>query len=228
MADFTFAHREEGFDEHIEKSIRGYSQLIEDVISLSRYFVEDETNVIDIGCSTGKMTKALIDYNLDHSQEAKYIGLEIAEGFEKDLEKRKKELSYYDYVQFLSDDARWYEYSNCSLVTSIFTLQFMPKTDRRELLQNIYNGLNEGGAFIFAEKTICENALVQDMITFNYYDYKRKSFDTEDIMDKERTLRHMMKPNTWREIEDMLLGVGFNVVQPFWRNHAFVGAIAIK
>ena len=228
MADFTFAHREEGFDEHIEKSIRGYSHLIEDVVALSRYFVEDETNVVDIGCSTGKMTKALIDYNLDHSQEAKYIGLEIAEGFEKDLEKRKKELSYYDYVQFLSDDARWYEYSNCSLVTSIFTLQFMPKTDRRELLQNIYNGLNEGGAFIFAEKTICENALVQDMITFNYYDYKRKSFDTEDIMDKERTLRHMMKPNTWREIEDMLLDVGFGVVQPFWRNHAFVGAIAIK
>ena len=228
MADFTFAHREEGFDEHIEKSIRGYSHLIEDVVSLSRYFVEDETNVIDIGCSTGKMTKALIDYNLDHSQEAKYIGLEIAEGFEKDLDKRKKELSYYDYVQFLSDDARWYEYSNCSLVTSIFTLQFMPKTDRKELLQNIYNGLNEGGAFIFAEKTICENALVQDMITFNYYDYKRKSFDTEDIMDKERTLRHMMKPNTWREIEDMLLSVGFSVIQPFWRNHAFVGAIAIK
>jgi len=228
MADFTFAHREEGFDEHIEKSIRGYSHLIEDVVSLSRYFVEDETNVIDIGCSTGKMTKALIDYNLDHSQEAKYIGLEIAEGFEKDLEKRKKELSYYGYVQFLSDDARWYEYSNCSLVTSIFTLQFMPKTDRKELLQNIYNGLNEGGAFIFAEKTICENALVQDMITFNYYDYKRKSFDTEDIMDKERTLRHMMKPNTWREIEDMLLSVGFSVIQPFWRNHAFVGAIAIK
>ena len=33
---------------------------------------------------------------------------------------------------------------------------------------------------------------------------------------------------TWREIEDMLLSVGFSVIQPFWRNHAFVGAIAIK
>ena len=63
MADFTFAHREEGFDEHIEKSIRGYSNLLEDVISLSRYFVEDNTSIVDIGCSTGKMTKALIDYN---------------------------------------------------------------------------------------------------------------------------------------------------------------------
>ena len=104
----------------------------------------------------------------------------------------------------------------------------MPPRHRQEVLQKIYEGLYHGGAYIFAEKTICENALVQDMITFNYYDYKRKSFTTEDIMDKERTLRHMMKPNTWREIEDMLMEVGFGVVQPFWRNHAFVGALAVK
>ena len=228
MADFTFAHREEGFDEHIEKSIRGYSQLMDDVISLSRYFVENETNVVDIGCSTGKMTKALIDYNLDHAETAYYIGLEIADGFDEDLKKRQKELKWYEYVKFEKLDARTYEYKNCSLITSIFTLQFMPKYDRKELLKNIYNGLNCGGAYIFAEKTICENALVQDMITFNYYDYKRKSFTTEDIMDKERTLRHMMKPNTWKEIEEMLTEAGFSVIQPFWRNHAFVGALAVK
>ena len=43
MADFTFAHREEGFDEHIEHSIRGYSNLLDDVVQYSRYFVEDDT-----------------------------------------------------------------------------------------------------------------------------------------------------------------------------------------
>ena len=59
-SDFTFAHREEGFDEHIENSIRGYSNLINDVVSFSRYFVEDGTNIIDIGCSTGKMTKLIL------------------------------------------------------------------------------------------------------------------------------------------------------------------------
>ena len=72
MADFTFAHREEGFDEHIEKSIRGYSSLMNDVISLSRYFVEDDTNIFDIGCSTGKNTKAMMEYNKDHSPEASF------------------------------------------------------------------------------------------------------------------------------------------------------------
>ena len=227
MADFTFAHREEGFDEHIEKSIRGYSNLLEDVISLSRYFVEDDTNIVDIGCSTGKLTKAMIEYNEDHCSDGNYIGIEIAEGFFKDLENRADELKKHQ-VDFILDDIRNYDFENCSLVTSIFTLQFMPKKDRLNVMKNVYKGLNDGGAFIFAEKTICQNALVQDMITFNYYDYKRKSFDTEDIMDKERTLRHMMKPNTWEEIEMNLAKAGFSDVQPFWRNHAFVGALAIK
>ena len=227
MADFTFAHREEGFDEHIEKSIRGYSNLLEDVISLSRYFVEDDTNIVDIGCSTGKLTKAMIEYNKDHCSGGQYIGIEIAEGFFKDLENRADELKKHQ-VDFILDDIRNYDFENCSLVTSIFTLQFMPKKDRLNVMKNVYKGLNDGGAFIFAEKTICQNALVQDMITFNYYDYKRKSFDTEDIMDKERTLRHMMKPNTWEEIELNLAKAGFSDVQPFWRNHAFVGALAIK
>ena len=227
MADFTFAHREEGFDEHIEKSIRGYSNLLEDVISLSRYFVEDGTSIVDIGCSTGKLTKAMIEYNEDHCSDGNYIGIEIAEGFFKDLENRADELKKHQ-VDFILDDIRNYDFENCSLVTSIFTLQFMPKKDRLNVMKNVYKGLNDGGAFIFAEKTICQNALVQDMITFNYYDYKRKSFDTEDIMDKERTLRHMMKPNTWEEIEMNLAKAGFSDVQPFWRNHAFVGALAIK
>ena len=31
-----------------------------------------------------------------------------------------------------------------------------------------------------------------------------------------------------KEIEGMLTEVGFSVIQPFWRNHAFIGALAVK
>jgi len=47
-------------------------------------------------------------------------------------------------------------------------------------------------------------------------------------MDKEQTLRHMLKPNTWKEIEDMLTTSGFKSVEVFWQNFLFLGAIAIK
>lgn len=231
MADFTFAHREEGFDKHIDYSIRGYSDLLDDVIGLSRYFVEDETAVVDIGCSTGKMTQRMLEENKDHSCDAEYVGVEIAEGFFEDLQKREKHIEkIYPWatVDFVQEDIRDFDFYNCSLVTSIFTLQFMPHRDREDVINRIYNGLNKGGAFIFAEKTICENPKLQDMLTFNYYDFKRKNFSTEDIMDKERTLRHMLKPNTWKEIEIMIKDAGFSNLQPFWRNQMFVGAIAVK
>ena len=38
--DFTFAHRDEGFDNHIDKSIRGYQDMLKDVVSFSRYFID--------------------------------------------------------------------------------------------------------------------------------------------------------------------------------------------
>jgi len=233
MFDFTFAHREEGFDEHINWSIRGYSDLLSDVISFSRYFIENDTNVVDIGCSTGKLTQALMEYNHEVVPEARYIGVEVAEGFFKDLDKRadqiyKKGLSIRAFVEFIYDDIRNYKFENCSLVTSLFTLQFMPKKDRTKVIQDIYDGLNEGGGFIFAEKIDCENSRIQDMMTFNYYDYKRQKFEYDDIMTKERTLRHMLKPNTWSELDKMIRDAGFKSVEQSWRNHIFIGAIAIK
>ena len=59
MTKFTFATSEEGFDAHIDQSVRGYSNLWTDVLKFSEYFVEDGTCVVDIGCSTGKLLKAM-------------------------------------------------------------------------------------------------------------------------------------------------------------------------
>jgi tRNA (cmo5U34)-methyltransferase len=104
----------------------------------------------------------------------------------------------------------------------------MPRNARAEVIDRIYEGLNEGGAFIFGEKTVATDARIQDMMTFTYYDYKRKSFSEADIMGKEVTLRNMLKPNTWEELEQMIYDAGFKSVQPFWQNFMFVGAIAVK
>ena len=43
MTKFTFATAEEGFDSHIDQSVRGYSNLWNDVLKFSEYFVEDGT-----------------------------------------------------------------------------------------------------------------------------------------------------------------------------------------
>lgn len=227
MTDFTFAHREEGFDNHIDKSIRHYSTLHDDIVKMSQYFVEDHTHVYDLGCSTGKTLGAMIDQNRTFAPDAHYVGIECAEGFKEDMQTRMREYETDD-LELRFEDIRTADMFNASLITSIFTLQFMPRADRQETLNQVYESLNPGGAFIFAEKTYSCSPKVQDMLTFMYYDFKRESFDTKDIMDKEQTLRHMLKPNTWSELQTMLETAGFESVQTFWQNHLFVGAIAIK
>ena len=224
MTDFTFAHREEGFDNHIDMSIRNYSSLHDDVVNMSRYFIEDDTNVVDIGCSTGKTLASMIAQNVV-SPSINYIGYEIADGFQEDMSDLMKK---HDNLSLKQKDVRDVHFDNCSLVTSLFTLQFMSYKDRCKVIENIYEGLNLKGGFIFAEKIYASDSKIQDMLTFLFYDHKRTNFSADDILDKEFTLRNMLKPNTWMEIQDMLRHAGFRHVQPFWQNHLFVGVIAIK
>lgn len=224
MTKFTFATSEEGFDNHIEKSVRGYNNLWGDVLALSKYFVEDYTKVVDLGCSTGKLLKAMIEQNRYHIPQAQYVGIEIEEDFFKDFTKDQEQ---YNHLSYFKGDVREYDFENCSLVTSIFTLQFMPPKDREDIIKRIYKGLNQGGAFVFSEKTFSCDPRIQDMMTFMYYDYKRKNFTDTEILDKEVQLRHMMKPNTKSELFKMCINAGFEL-HTFWQNFNFVGVIAIK
>ena len=60
MTKFTFAQSPEGFDNHIENSVRGYTNLWHDILAMSKYFAEDDTYIVDLGCSSGKLLKNMI------------------------------------------------------------------------------------------------------------------------------------------------------------------------
>jgi tRNA (cmo5U34)-methyltransferase len=221
---FTFATREEGFDNHIDGSIRGYGHLWQDVVDISQYFVENNTSVVDIGCSTGKMLKSMIEQNT-FAPDAIYEGVEIEEDFYKGYIKDEQD---YPQLSYYRGDVMDFNFTKCSYVTSIFTLQFMSYASRKKVVEKVYDGLLPGGAFVFAEKTMPDNVRIHEIRTFTYYDFKRKTFTSDDIMDKERQLRHMTKPNTRQEIMDMCYRAGFQAVDTFWQNHAFTGFIALK
>jgi len=220
---FTFATAEEGFDNHIENSIRGYSNLWNDILKLSRYFVEDDTCVVDIGCSTGKLIEKMCVQNKEFAPNANYIGIEVEEEFFANY-KLNENLR----IEYIKEDIRNYQFKNCSLVTSIFTLQFMSLKDRMEVIKKIYSGLNSGGGFIFSEKIISDQSQIQEMLTFIYYDYKKEYFTEKEILDKEVLLRNMMKPYKLKEIILMCEDVGFTCIQQFWQNFNFIAFIAIK
>ena len=154
-----------------------------------------------------------------------YKGIEIEEDFFPKLIDEEN-------LKFWKGDVRSFDWVtgavNCSLVTSIFSLQFMPKTNRQQIIDRIYESLVKGGAFIFSEKIFSSDSQLQEMMQFCYYDYKRQFYTAEELLDKEINLRHMMKPLTYVELIEMVQKAGFESIQPFWQNFNFIGIIAIK
>jgi tRNA (cmo5U34)-methyltransferase len=194
------------FDDHIQKSIANYDLLAESIVTIADFFTVSDTSVIDIGCSTGKLLEAI-----NHA--GKKIGVDNS----KNLLPRTHENTYY-----LQNDLRDFnDYKNSSLIMSIFTLQFIDKEYRPIILKRIYDGLINGGAFIWAEKVMCESGQDQDIMTFTHYDYKLKSFLPNEILSKEKDLRLLMRTQTSQENIQMAERVGFTNNLLFWKFYNF-------
>jgi tRNA (cmo5U34)-methyltransferase len=218
---FSFSNFSSHFDQHINTSIRGYSDLRNDVVSISKYFVEEGTTVLDLGCSQGSLLQKIKELNT-HVSTAKYVGVDVNDDFKSHWVEDPN-------LKYVVDDITTMEFpSDMSLVISLFTFQFISERHRLPLMKKIFDNLMEGGAFVFSEKVLSISGKIQNMMEFIYYDYKKQFFSEKQILDKEMELRHLAKLTNEDLLIKQLLGVGFRYIQPFWRNHNFVGYIALK
>jgi len=208
------------FDDHFKKSIPRVDVLEQNIIDLTNYFLIDNEsiNIYDIGCSAGRLLNKIIDR---YNPKTNIIGIDREENLLKEIENKKIMPWNLDLLKsFVLEDA--------CIIYSIFTLQFLPIHCRLDVLKNIYNGLLDGGAFIFAEKVYSENSKVQDIFTFLYYDFKKENFTEQEILIKEFSLRNQMKPLTVSENINLLNKVGFKTVEVFFQQFNFMGVLCIK
>lgn len=221
--DFSFATVKD-FDEHISKSIRGYTDLIADVENLGDYFIRQNSDVLDIGCSTGKLLKRMADKCTLNNVE--FTGIEREANFWDDMNHNAA-----DNIKFFRDDIVNFSFAECDKISyaqSIFTLQFLDVKLRDKVVQNVYNSMIEGGGFVSAEKVYSNCAKMQDIKTSLYYQYKNEHFSYDDIFKKEKSLRSMMNLKNLNEIIKYYYDIGFSSVETFWQSHNFVAVVCIK
>ena len=224
--DFSFAAYAAEFDRHIQTSIRGYSDLKTDCVGFAPYFIQRDTTILDIGCSTGSLLRRIRSQNQKKYPSVRYEGIDVEPKFQRNWNRSKA-----DNLRFRLADAQSYDgFKNLSIAYSLFTLQFLPERDRLGVVKKIYDGLIDGGAFILAEKVHAKNAKLHDMLTFMYYDYKRRTFKPQEILKKEKTIRDQMRLWSEFKIFEALRSAGFKSIhtQLFWRNHLFIGILAMK
>jgi tRNA (cmo5U34)-methyltransferase len=224
--DFSFAQHAPKFRNHISSSIPGYKDgLVPAFVSYSRRFVQPDSAVLDVGCSSGHTLAAIRKANQAARPSVDYVGIDIEPGFGEHWDRLATKN-----LRFQVADARVYPgLESVSLCLCSFTLQFIPPKDKVPLLRRIHAGLTEGGALLISEKTLAQTSRVQDAWTFCYYDHKlARGFSEKEILDKERSLRGQMTLWTEPELRAALSQVGFSEIEEIWRNHMFVGLLALK
>jgi tRNA (cmo5U34)-methyltransferase len=201
------------FDNHISGSIFGYSVLHSLIINISSFFLKNGTIAVDLGCTSGKLLKAVRD-----AYGCPVIGYDITPAqFIEGLDLRVQDITHPDF-----------EIPDTNLIYSVFTLQFIDYAKRIDVLKKIHKSLYKNGCFIFCEKEICSSGTIQEVFTFSNYQYKQAAFTSDEILSKEYDLRRIMNSIESKDNIELLRESGFTIIEPFFQSLNFKGYLCKK
>ena len=212
------------FDSHVRKSVPLYEEGHDLVCKLSEFFIVENSKVVDIGCSTGTLLRKL-HANFDNKKPVNFQGIDIV----PEMINKSQESSIGCNISFEEADPLTYDMSESDLIISYYTLQFIHPSVRQMVVQNIYDSLRWGGAFILFEKVRAPDARFQDIYTTLYNQYKlSEGYSHEAILNKSLSLKGILEPFSDRGNLDMLKRSGFQDILPVMRYLCFAGYLAIK
>lgn len=217
----------ECFDDMLKRSIPEYELMRSMVFKIGQKYIKKGTDIIDLGSSRGECIAKFIEKNGAYNR---YICVEISEPMLEVLNERFKGYIKTGIVAVKNIDLKEdFPRTSASLVTSILTIQFTPIEYRQQIIQNIYDNLEEGGAFIFVEKVLGNNSELNNTFIDLYYEMKAENgYKREIIEAKRKSLEGILVPVTENWNRELLQMAGFKKIDVFWKYLNFMGFIAIK
>ena len=134
-----------------------------------------------------------------------------------------KAKGYGHQIQFIQDDIFNVPLEKADVIISNYTLQFIRPLQREKLISKIYNALNEGKVFIFSEKVICEDKVLNKQFIDEYYQFKKtQGYSEFEIAQKREALENVLIPYTYDENQKMIKDAGFKHIECIfkWVNFA--------
>lgn len=213
------------FDQHVRQSIPAYEWIQESVVHLTDFFCPEKAKIVDLGCATGETLSRIHARHANKS--LKLVGVDESHEMVNVAVAKVNGSTDYQWVAKRIQDVELPEKTD--MVLAILTLQFMSPEDREAVVEGVYRSLKKGGAFVLVEKVYAESGRLQDVFNQVYHDQKEQAgFTTDEIRQKDTSLRSAMEPFTVIENEDMLKRVGFTRSEVFVKHFHFTGWIALK
>lgn len=210
------------FDDHVASSIPAYAGCHELVVDIADQLVPPGGRCYDLGCSTGALTSRLAERLAPRGAEV--IGIDREPGMIEAATERCVGLASVRFEVSALENAKL---ETADLAVCFYTLQFVPRRQRQEVLAGIHRALAPAGVLILFEKILAPSAHAQDLSVGVYADFKRRrGFTDDEIAAKARSLRGVLHPLPAEQNYAMLRQGGFTELVPVFRWMIFDGVIA--
>jgi len=212
------------FDDMLSRSVPFYDEVRKLVISLILAEQKEGMKVLDLGSSTAKF---LLDL---HSKSEVNMQLKGIDNSQAMLDRATQKCQAFGAnVELELADMLEYDYDNEDVIIANYTLQFIRPIQRLELMNKIYEGLNNDGMFVFSEKIIFEDKILDKEMINIYYDYKKEQGYSEyEIAQKREALENVLIPFTIKENIKMCKDAGFTKIETVFQWANFVTFVVKK
>jgi len=215
------------FDDMVNRSVPYYDEIQRMVAELTADHATDDTNVYDLGCSTGT-SMILMDQTV--SANANFVGIDDSPAMLDKCRVKLEDAGFrHDYQLEVADLNGTVPLQNASVVVLCLTLQFVRPINRASLVKQIFDGVNKGGVVIIVEKILAEDSSFnRDFINY-YYEMKRRHHYSEmEISQKREALENVLIPYKVSENIALFRNAGFEHCEVFFKWYNFAGIIAKK
>ena len=207
ISKFTFDQKVvDVFDDMVLRSVPGYKQMIELIGLAGRTYPVINSNVYDLGCSTGAATLSIAS-NLK-SESVKIFSIDNSQEM---LDQCSRNLSGIEAnIHYICDDIENIQFENASLIVLNLTLQFIKPKNRSKLVKRMYDSLLPGGAVIISEKTIHENEEINKSLISLHESFKRENgYSETEIAQKRKAIEDVLIPESIEQHLKRLSDAGF-------------------
>lgn len=217
------------FDDMLSRSIPFYKEAQDITRFLTCNHIErcekSDMVVYDLGCSTAS-TLLNIESSLT-KKDTKLIGLDNSQAM---IEQAKRKVEAFgSNIVLCLDDILEFDYQDADVFISNYTLQFIRPLVREKFVKKICDSLDEGGIFLFSEKLISENKMLNKILIDHYHDFKEQNgYSSYEIMQKREALENVLVPYSEAENINMFRQCGFSHCEVVFRWGNFATFVAFK
>jgi tRNA (cmo5U34)-methyltransferase len=228
IVDFDFDDKVANvFEDMLKRSIPGYSAIISAVGMLTKIYGKPNSNYYDLGSSLGASALAMRRNIIN--QNCKVIAIDNSEA----MVKRSKDIIEMDNskvpIDIFCDDIRNFKIEHASVVVLNYTLQFISPINRDQIIQNIFDGMNDGGILILSEKIIFEDEDLNKRQIEKYHNYKRlNGYSDIEISKKKDALENVLVPDSVETHKKRLHNAGFKTADVWHQAFNFISIVAEK